>query len=453
MVFFNRQVFLSLHEEIIEFKVCPATQWTYLLKTGQKLVAILYEITLFYENRAERHVAGAEEDDKALARLKELKNIKLLAALHISMDILDPVVQLNIRTQGRKRLICEKRNDVDVCLRKLDKMPECRGWYEREFMDRVDFTDPKTPILRHKKGEIYLQKIPGHMHRQTRLQQQQLEEETDDVFSKRALDQYVKEFKRRSCELFLNEIKTCMSQDSLANAFGVFNILSIPAMTAETEGYDSEYGKEEIEILGDHFGSKFWALKSFKDESSHNGFMVKPCEVDPIVDKSKLFGEWCAAKIDIYNSYRKAVLSSDHMSRKYEEERVKEELELDRIPEIWRGGENGIYTQRMAYEDWVKRAGADFPNLVKLVRLMLAHIPSSVDPERNASNLKLTLTKSRNRLEYDSLNAEFQVTENGKPQFIDECEKFLGRVTEDVIAGGFSASGFRDNLEFMVNVE
>ena len=126
---------------------------------------------------------------------------------------------------------------------------------------------------------------------------------------------------------------------------------------------------------------------------------------------------------------------------------------MDRIPEIRRGGENGIYTQRMAYEDWVKRAGADFPNLVVLVRLMLAHIPSSVDPERNASNLKLTLTKSRNRLDYDSLNAEFQVTENGKPQFTDECEKFLGRITEDVIAGGFSGNGFRDNLEFMVNVE
>ena len=107
----------------------------------------------------------------------------------------------------------------------------------------------------------------------------------------------------------------------------------------------------------------------------------------------------------------------------------------------------------MAYEDWVKRAGADFPNLVVLVRLMLAHIPSSVDPERNASNLKLTLTKSRNRLDYDSLNAEFQVTENGKQQFTDECKKFLGRVTKDVMAGGFSAGGFRENLEFMVNVE
>ena len=122
---------MSLHEEIIEFEVCPATRWTYLLKTGQKLVAILYEITLFYENRAERHIVGAEEDDKALARLKELKNIKLLAALHISMDILDPVVQLNICTQGRTRLICKKRNDVDVCLRKLDKSKECRGRYER----------------------------------------------------------------------------------------------------------------------------------------------------------------------------------------------------------------------------------------------------------------------------------------------------------------------------------
>ena len=175
MVFFNGQTFTSLHEEIVEFEVCPATRWTYLLKSGQKLIKILFEIITFYENRAERHEEGEEEDDKAPARLKELKNIKVLASLHLSMDIMDPVVALNIRTQGRKRLICEKRNDVDVCLRKLDKMPECRGRYEREFMDRVDFTDPKTPILRHKKGEIYLQKIPGHITRQTRLQQQQQE--------------------------------------------------------------------------------------------------------------------------------------------------------------------------------------------------------------------------------------------------------------------------------------
>ena len=198
MVFFNRQVFLSLHKEIIEFEVCPATRWTYLLKTGQKLVAILYEITLFYENRAERHVAGAEEDDRALARLKELKNIKLLAALHISMDILDPVVQLNIRTQGRTRLICKKRNDVDVCLRKLDKSKDTKGHYERQFLDRLDFTDSQAPILRTRKGEIHLQKIPGHITRQTRSQH--LEEETDDVRSKHALESYIREFKRRSCE-------------------------------------------------------------------------------------------------------------------------------------------------------------------------------------------------------------------------------------------------------------
>ena len=131
MVFFNRAVYLSLHEDIIEFELCPATRWTHLLKTGRKLVAILYEITLVYENRAEHHQGGEEEDERALARLKELKNIKLLAALHISLDILEPVVNLNIRTQGRTRLICEKKHDVDVCLRKLDKSKDTKGHYER----------------------------------------------------------------------------------------------------------------------------------------------------------------------------------------------------------------------------------------------------------------------------------------------------------------------------------
>ena len=48
-----RQIFVSLHEDIVEFETCPATRWTYLRKTGCKLIKVLYEIILFYENRAE----------------------------------------------------------------------------------------------------------------------------------------------------------------------------------------------------------------------------------------------------------------------------------------------------------------------------------------------------------------------------------------------------------------
>ena len=84
---------------------------------------------------------------------------------------------------------------------------------------------------------------------------------------------------------------------------------------------------------------------------------------------------------------------------------------------------------------------------------MLAHIPSSVDPERNASNLKMTLTKTRNFLDYDSVNAEFQVTENGPSPMTEDCEDFLGRVTDDIISGGFSVAGFREKLDYMKNVE
>ena len=29
-----RNIFLSLHEDIVEFETCPATRWTYLRKTG-----------------------------------------------------------------------------------------------------------------------------------------------------------------------------------------------------------------------------------------------------------------------------------------------------------------------------------------------------------------------------------------------------------------------------------
>ena len=68
---------------------------------------------------------------------------------------------------------------------------------------------------------------------------------------------------------------------------------------------------------------------------------------------------------------------------------------------------------------------------------MLAHIPNSVDPERNASNLKLTLRKQRNRLEYDSLNAEMQATENGPLNGSKECEKMLGKVGDHILKGTY----------------
>ena len=83
--------------------------------------------------------------------------------------------------------------------------------------------------------------------------------------------------------------------------------------------------------------------------------------------------------------------------------------------------EDEKFSQKSTYREWVKTHAAEYPNFSILVRLMLAHIPNSVDPERNASNLKLTLTKQRNRLEYDSLNAEMQVTENRPVNGTLEC--------------------------------
>ena len=70
---------------------------------------------------------------------------------------------------------------------------------------------------------------------------------------------------------------------------------------------------------------------------------------------------------------------------------------------------------------------------------MFAHIPDSVDPERNMSSLKLTLTKQRNCLEYDTLNAEMQCTENGPDPNTEECKKLLGEVAENVLSGGYMA--------------
>ena len=59
-----RMIFQSLHEDIVEFELCPATHWMYLRKTGCKLIKIIYKFVIFYKNRAERHQAHSEEEDE-----------------------------------------------------------------------------------------------------------------------------------------------------------------------------------------------------------------------------------------------------------------------------------------------------------------------------------------------------------------------------------------------------
>ena len=84
----------------MEFETCPASRWTYLNKTGEKLIKVLYQVIMYLENRVERVQAGETEDITAGARLNELKDVTILAALHCLMHILDPFVQLSTRTQG-----------------------------------------------------------------------------------------------------------------------------------------------------------------------------------------------------------------------------------------------------------------------------------------------------------------------------------------------------------------
>ena len=95
-----QRVFQVLEEDIVEFEVCPATLWTYMKKTCGKLIHVLFEVVSYLENRVERVQEGEAEDPTAGARFNELKDVTLLAAIHCLMNILDPIMQLNIRTQG-----------------------------------------------------------------------------------------------------------------------------------------------------------------------------------------------------------------------------------------------------------------------------------------------------------------------------------------------------------------
>ena len=47
-----------------------------------------------------------------------------------------------------------------------------------------------------------------------------------------------------------------------------------------------------------------------------------------------------------------------------------------------------------------------------------------------------------------------QCTENGPVANTAECEKMLGQVAEDVLAGGYTGQGFCENqIQFMKNIQ
>ena len=117
-----------------------------------------------------------------------------------------------------------------------------------------------------------------------------------------------------------DELKGCMNQDSLANAFGVRNILSLPVVYDSTECFELEYGRKEIDVLGNYFGSKHLVLRSVKDDGSENGFMVKPVLENAVLDKDLHYLEFSSARGEIFRMYRGAVASCDLLTWRYKHE-------------------------------------------------------------------------------------------------------------------------------------
>ena len=81
------------------------------------------------------------EDVTALGRLEELKNLKLMAALYTSMDNLEHVIHLNMRTQGRHRLIGEKQGKVQMVITRLNVLKETSSTFEQQLMDGINFSE------------------------------------------------------------------------------------------------------------------------------------------------------------------------------------------------------------------------------------------------------------------------------------------------------------------------
>ena len=146
---------------------------------------------------------------------------------------------------------------MNIVLWRLETLKALPGIYEKQLLEEVDFSEDH-PKLVLKQGVIDLRNLPGHIVCATRSAAVEAE---DDLRNIAALTRYIKNFKMWSCSKLQEEIKKCLSQDSLANAFGCLDILCLLTMMEANKCFEHNYGKDEIKVLGNHFGNKFWVLK------------------------------------------------------------------------------------------------------------------------------------------------------------------------------------------------
>ena len=128
-------------------------------------------------------------------------------------------------------------------------MKEIEGPFEKKFLQQVNFTEEYLILHVVGKGDTQLRKLPGYITHGTRSQSQI---DSDNKIRNRAsLIKYMDKYKEQACDLMEEELKSCMNQDSIANAFCCLNILSLPAVYEETKCFEDTYGRKDIDVLAD----------------------------------------------------------------------------------------------------------------------------------------------------------------------------------------------------------
>ena len=141
---------------------------------------------------------------------------------------------------------------------------------KKKLLEQVDFTE-EYPKIHLEQGDIQLRKLPSYITHSTRSQ---TIDGDNEIRNRTSLIKYIYKYKQQVCDKMEEELKACMNQDSIANASGVLNILSLPAVYEETECFEHSYGRKDIDVLAKHFGNEHWVLRSFKDDSSENRFII-----------------------------------------------------------------------------------------------------------------------------------------------------------------------------------
>ena len=296
---------------------------------------------------------------------------------HILVDVLKPLVKMNVHHNNPGTLSCEISNDWAILNSKLNALKETDGEFEAEFWEKLD------------KDQKKFSEIPVHSGTQN--------------FG--VLIDRLKTRKAEMLEFMETQVQSrTPTQESVFFHFSVLNLNTFPSNADERKRFLVQRVGPSLEFLFNHFKHK--SAQSYNQETGEIEHRIV-----------NLWPEWASAaqlKLE-YRSLEKAFLKqkstllSQRNSRagieRREVEAGEEEFENYSLPA-------NLLTMQQAFEAILTEFSGENPLLCLLITLMLVYPTNSCGPERIFSELTFLKTKLRNRLGEVTVNDLIHIRKN-----------------------------------------